>query len=293
LQAISPLIKEINKTPKDDLLQQKIANNLKIVLEYNKYYKIKENILFPMLEKQWEEFRCLNVMWSFHDDIRNNLKRLLSILMSEEFEIKEFNRLIGNVFFNMYAIIFREEKILFPFIQETISDSELNSLFAESQEIGFPYYSPKTIPNLKINSEKINSDKINLKSGNLTVEQIILIFNHLPVDITFVDENDKVQFFSTPKKRIFTRTNAVIGREVKNCHPPGSVHIVEQIVDAFRKGIKDKASFWIKMKEEYILIQYFAIRTEAGIYKGVIEVSQEISEIQSIEGEQRLLDWEK
>ena len=132
---------------------------------------------------------------------------------------------------------------------------------------------------------------INLGTGKVNVEQIKLIFNHLPVDITFVDENNKVCYFSTPPKRIFPRTTAIIGREVSNCHPPESVHVVEQIVESFRSGEKDQADFWIKMRGEYILIQYFAVRDENGNYKGVIEVSQEISGIKALEGEKRLLDW--
>ena len=293
LKTIRPLIKQINKLPEDKTLHTEIAEKLKIILNFHKYYEIKENVLFPFLEKQMEEYRCLNIMWSFHNDIRNNLKKIISNLSQKRIELKEFNRLIGDIFFNMYAIIFREEKILFPFITETVSDEILDALFAESQEIGFPFYSPQNKFDSTITAESSNPELVNLKTGNLTAEQLILIFNHLPVDITFVDENDKVQYFSTPKKRIFTRTNAVIGREVKNCHPPKSVHIVEQIVEAFRNGTKDKASFWIKMNDDYILIQYFAMRDELGNYKGVIEVSQEISEIQNITGENKLLDWEK
>jgi len=107
-----------------------------------------------------------------------------------------------------------------------------------------------------------------------------------------VDENNKVKYFSTPGKRIFPRTKGIIGRDVKNCHPPESVHVVEQIVDAFRRGEKDEASFWIKMKGEYILIRYFAVRDESGKFRGTLEVSQEISALQKITGEKRLLDWE-
>jgi DUF438 domain-containing protein len=118
-----------------------------------------------------------------------------------------------------------------------------------------------------------------------------LIFNHLPVDITFVDEQNKVKYFSSPAKRIFPRTVAVIGRDVSNCHPKESVHVVEQIVESFRKGEKSQADFWIKMRGEFILIQYFAVRDALGNYKGVIEVSQEVSEIRALEGEKRLLDW--
>jgi DUF438 domain-containing protein len=126
----------------------------------------------------------------------------------------------------------------------------------------------------------------------MTVEQIKLLFNHLPVDITFVDENDQVVYFSSPKKRIFPRSKAIIGRQVHNCHPPESVHVVEQIVDAFRNGKQEVASFWIDLKDEKLLIQYFALHDENGNYKGVVEVSQEIKAIQQLQGEKRLLDWE-
>ena len=134
--------------------------------------------------------------------------------------------------------------------------------------------------------------KIDLETGLVSIEQIKLLFNHLPVDLTFVDENNKVVYFSTPKKRIFPRTKAIIGRDVHNCHPPESVHVVEKIVESFRAGKKDVASFWINMKGQKLLIQYFAIRDEYQNYKGVVEVSQEITDIQQLKGEKKLLDWE-
>jgi PAS domain S-box-containing protein len=190
----------------------------------------------------------------------------------------------------MLAIKFREERILFPHILDTVSDNVLEKLKNEGAVFGYPYIQP----DLKIHdNESIESvsDVINLGTGKVSIEQIRLIFNHLPVDITFVDEHNKVCFFSTPPKRIFPRTISIIGREVKNCHPPESVHVVERIVESFRNGEKDQADFWIKMKGEYILIRYFAVRNEHGTYKGIIEVSQEISGIKSLEGEKRLLDW--
>ncbi|MCW3789495.1 PAS domain-containing protein, partial [Plebeiibacterium sediminum] len=160
----------------------------------------------------------------------------------------------------------------------------------EGFELGFPYIQPKRIKKDEMETA-FDDGVINLGTGKVNVEQIKLIFNHLPVDITFVDENNKVCYFSTPPKRIFPRTTAIIGREVSNCHPPESVHVVEQIVESFRSGEKDQVDFWIKMRGEYILIQYFAVHDEKGNYKGVIEVSQEISGIKALEGEKRLLDW--
>jgi hypothetical protein len=257
------------------------------------HYQIKENVLFPVIEKYLPDYRCLQVMWSFHDDIRRNLKETLQMLGAADFDLKKFNRLAGDIFFNIYAIKFREERILFPIISGIIPENELNALTGESLEIGFSFIQPETKIAENISGESDHPEEINLKTGFLTPEQIRLVFNHLPVDITYVDENNKVRYFSTPEKRIFRRTNSIIGRDVKNCHPHESVHVVEQIVEAFRKGEKDKASFWIKMKSEFILIQYFAIRDEQGNYKGVVEVSQEITEIRELKGEKRLLDdWE-
>lgn len=200
--------------------------------------------------------------------------------------------MVGDLFFNMYAIKFREERLLFPLVQEIIPEDILESLFKESLEIGFPFYQQKVISEYT-KTENPEGNLVDLETGKLTTEQIKLLFNHLPVDITFVDENDKVVYFSSPIKRIFPRTKSIIGRDVHNCHPPESVHVVEQIVRSFRNGKKDVASFWINMKGGKLLIQYFAIRDEAGKYKGVVEVSQEIAEIQSLQGEKRLLDWEE
>jgi PAS domain S-box-containing protein len=236
------------------------------------------------------EFRCLSVMWSFHDDIKRNLKLAIEQLNRQNFDLKIFNRLVGDFFFNVYAVKFREERILYPLVQEVVPEKELNSLFAESLETGFPFYTPAFIDeNVELKETEVT--RVDLETGNLSVEQIKLLFNHLPVDITFVDENDKVVYFSSPKKRIFPRTKSIIGRDVHNCHPPESVHLVEQIVESFRSGKKDLASFWINMKGQKLLIQYFAIRDENGTYKGVVEVSQEITEIQNLQGEKRLLDW--
>ncbi len=291
LKVMKPLIREVNKSSKSKKLLNDLKINLTGLHTFNNHYLIIENVLFPVLEKKWGEFRCVKVMWSFHDDIRRDLKAATRLLENGKFDLKQFNRLIGNLFFNMYAIVFREERILFPLVAETIPEETLNELFYESLEIGFPYYQPEALPERPKYGKE--SNEVDLQSGVLSPGQIRLLFNHLPVDITFVDENDKVRYFSTPEKRIFPRTKSIIGRDVKNCHPPESIHLVEQIVDAFRKGEKNVASFWIKTKGEYLLIRYIAVRDEHGNYKGVLEVSQEISEIQNISGEKRLLDWDK
>lgn len=293
LYAIRSLLKGFLQNPQDAYQKKELRIIFRDLEAFTSYYTIKENVLFPLLEKTWPNFGCLQIMWSFQDDVRKNLKDIQLLLSFPEVDIKLFNQLLGAVFFNMLGVKLRDERILFPAIQASIEEETLNQLFAESIEIGFPYYQPKITKKISAKENKsLPEGNINLGTGSLSVEQMILLFNHLPVDITFVDENNKVCFFSNPPKRIFPRTVAIIGREVHNCHPPESVHVVEQIVDAFRSGKKNDASFWIRMKGQVILIQYFALRNAEGKYKGVIEVSQEITEIQSLEGERRILDWE-
>lgn len=286
-------VKTLNNEPSNQQAQQIAARDFAAIASFETFYTIKENVLFPVLEKYWPDFRCLQVMWSFHDDIRQGLKEVQQILNTYPLQIKDFNRSIGDLYFNMLAIKQREDKLLYPHAANTIDPAHLKQLIPECNAIGFPYFQAvETKRSTKMTGDDFAEGNVDLATGGLTADQLILLFNHLPVDITYVDEHDKVRFFSDPPHRIFPRSKAIIGRDVHNCHPPESVHIVHKIIDNFKNGNKDSASFWINIKSKMIHIQYFALRNKAGTYKGVIEVSQEISGIRKLEGEQRLLDWE-
>jgi hypothetical protein len=291
LKAARPLIKMVNKGTGIPEVTEQLKDCFGRLAEMDKYYVIKENILFPLLENSWKDHRCLKVMWSFHDDIRKEIRQMNELLNDPGFSLSGFNRLAGEIFFHMNAIRFREERILFPVICRTIPGEAVNALLPQCAGIGFPYYNPEFPRENEETGQGSPADEVDLKTGILTPEQIMLIFNHLPVDITFIDEHDRVSFFSTPPDRIFPRTKAVIGRDVRNCHPPESVGIVERILDSFRRGDRDSATFWIRKGEETVLIQYFACRDGQGNYKGVVEVSQVITAIQSLTGERRILDW--
>lgn len=256
-----------------------------------RHYVVVENVIFPYLEKHWKHYRCVQLMWSFHDDIRRNLQ-IMNALLNTDFDLKDFNTLTGQIFFNINTIILREEKIIVPVLLETADAVDLNEMLKESATFGLAY--------VEINSEviagnsipgAIKGNQVHLPTGILSVEQLNLIFNHMPVDITFVNEDDEVKYFSNPSHRIFPRTPAIVGRKVQFCHPPESVHIVNRIVDSFKSGEKDVASFWLHLGPKYVLIQYFAVRNEQGKYKGTLEVSQDITEIQKLEGDRKLLDW--
>lgn len=208
-----------------------------------------------------------------------------------------FNIEIGNLFFILYGLVYKERYILFPSAVEVIDDEEWEDMKKQSFEYGFPFIERPPMDKDGMPEEKDKVVKqgqelvMKTETGELSFQQALMLFNALPVDLTYVDENNKVRFFTKPKDRIFPRSPAAIGRDVKNCHPPQSVHVVEKIIDEFRKGHKDSATFWIQMKERTILIQYFALRDSEGQYKGVLEVSQDITDIRKIQGEKRLLEW--
>lgn len=283
-------IKALNKQI-DEIHVKALKTKLIEFEQFFLHYTVIENVVFPFMEAEWKHHQCVKIMWSFHDDIRRNIRKLIEFLSNDEIDLKEFNSVCGLVFFNVNTIILREEKIIFPMMLETSTDEQLNEMLLQTIEIGLPF-APLEFHELN-NKELIFSDenKIHLPTGILTAEQFNLIFNHLPVDITFIDENDTVRFFSNPPHRIFPRTPAIIGRKVQFCHPPESVHVVEKIVNSFKTGEKDIASFWFHMGPKFILIQYFAVRNGNKEYKGTLEVSQEISDIQHINGDRKLLDW--
>jgi len=289
---IRPVIKAVlpgmNPISTEDL--SRLRNFIDSLRQYELHYIKKENILFPYIEKSFPQHGCLQLMWSFHDDFRRSLKLLASILKAENPDTREFNAELGDLFFTILPVIFREEKIVFPVSYKYISPEDWHDMLEQSVETGWCFgVSPLFMGNGKSRTGQAGLN--DLVTGSLTTEQIILMLDHLPVEMTYVDENDEVRFFSGAEHRIFPRSAAIIGRKVQNCHPPESVNVVNDIIEAFRSGIKDHADFWINMKGRFIHIRYFAIRDKNGHYKGTLEVSQDVTAIRSLSGEQRLLDW--
>ncbi len=246
-------------------------------------------------------------MWAIHDDIRALLKEVSKFLKEQRPSVKELNETIERVarpaFKMITDMIYKEENIMFPMSIETLTDEEWAEVDEQSEEIGYMVepdtgWKPTTItpevtasliqPSKADNAPTGAEAVVTFETGVLTQKQLNLLLNHLPVDITFVDEHDTVRYFSSGKERLFQRSKAIIGRQVQNCHPPDSVHIVEKILEDFRSGQKDSANFWLHLGDKYAHIQYFALRDENGNYAGTIEVSQDIQEIQQLQGEKRI-----
>ena len=208
-------------------------------------------------------------------------------------------RVLKHVIKEVTEMIFKEENILFPMALQTLTEDEWVKIAAESDEIGYCLTAPQGVWKpirhpLPIEEEKAEEVKpadgyIRFETGIVSVKQLETLLNHLPVDITFIDENDVVRYFSHGKERIFARTKAVIGRTVQNCHPPQSVHVVEELLRDFKSGAKDVEDFWIPVKDKFVYIRYFAVRDENGNYMGTLEFTQNVAGIRALEGEKRIL----
>jgi len=296
------------KAQADAEQRQKLLDSVKKLKTYDNHYLRKENLLFPFLEKYGFSGPS-NVMWGIHDDIRKGWKQIIATLESGRPDSRELALEVEKLFTPMENAIremfYKEEHILLPNALERLTDTDWRAIHAQEDEFGFSFATPGTdwprdevqkstetatiIQNTQPERNEPMSD-FPLTNGDLTIKQIDMMLKNLPVDITFVDENDTVRYYSETPGRIFKRTAAVIGRKVQNCHPPASVDKVVKIVEDFRAGKRDVAEFWIQMKGKFIHIRYFAMRDAAGAYKGTLEVSQDLTHLRELEGEKRLLD---
>ncbi len=258
------------------------------------HYVKKENLLFPLLERTWVSYRPLKVMWSLHDDIRRQLELVIGLLEQEGLTWDELKRPLGDYFFLAIGMIHKEERIVFPAAVDTVSPGEWAELHRQSFEYAFPFIAPPVPAAPEAGgtaSVAATGGLVRTPTGTLEAEQLVLLLDALPVDVTFVDHEDRVRYFSRGRDRIFPRSPAIIGRDVRNCHPPESVHVVEEILAGLRSGEKDHARFWLQLGTRFVVIEYHALRTAEGEYRGVLEVSQDASGIRALEGERRLLDW--
>ncbi len=277
---------------------QNLRNDFEKLWEIDKHYLRKENLLFPFMEK-YQITAPPKVMWGVDDEIRDAIKDVRALLSDySSVNCEQLADKAEETAVRVKEMIFKEENILFPMVMETLSEDEWFIIEEGSSEIGYSLLENvvKWKP-VKINVEKkvesageepSNNGYIKFDAGILSPEEINAVLNTLPFDMTFVDKDGTVKYFTQGKERIFARTKAIIGREVKNCHPPASVHIVEKIVEDLSYGKKDNEDFWIKMGDKFVYIRYFAVRNAKGEYLGTIEVTQDIKPIQDITGEKRL-----
>lgn len=289
-----------------------LLGRLNALFDVDKHYQRKENLVFPYLEKRGITGPP-TVMWAKHDETRGLMRRAMeevkalaaapevgsrppsaSSLHSAAVQVVE--PALGAVM----DMIQKEEKILLPMCLDTLTEAEWYAVAKQSLEYGFCLYDPPVDWNpegLTAAEEEeagggAHQGRIQLPSGTLTVDQLLGILNTVPVDMTFVDQDDVVRYFTQGEERIFPRSRAILGRKVQLCHPPSSVHMVERILNDFREGRQTRAAFWIQLHGKFIHIEYFAIRSPQGTYLGTLEVSQDLTEKRKLEGDRRLLTYD-
>ncbi len=270
------------------------------LMDIDKHYQRKEHALFSCLERHGIAGPS-KVMWAKDDDVRSLLKRLGQVLQMSSTTTGEWKPALlsaANAALNAVGeMIYKEENILFPMSLETLSEDEWAEIWSASPKYGWCIVEPSQgyVPAVSVKAESINvpqTGALMLPTGNVSLEQLVGIFGTLPLDLTFVDADDRVAFFTEGPDRVFARSKAIIGRKVHNCHPPKSVATVDQILSDFKDGRQNVAEFWINFQEKLVHVRYFAVRAGDGRYLGTVELTQDLTPLRALQGERRLLEYE-
>lgn len=304
LEKAGNLLHSLEKVPPDNLRNfiHVLLTSFNELMDIDKHYQKKEYLVFPYLEKN-EITGPPKVMWGKHDEIRDQLKGCIALLREEDLSKQDLSDALELLYFPtlkaLSDMIQKEEEILFPMCMDVLSVDDWWNVHKQTLDFGFTLYDPQVewkpegLQDLSGTEEHsdISNGSVNLPSGSFTMAELKAILNTVPVDMTFVDKNDKVKFFSQGKHRIFPRSRSIINRDVRLCHPPGSVDIVEKIIEDFRSGKESHAPFWIQIKGKFILIEYYALRDDKGEYLGTLEVSQDLTNARELKGERRILSY--
>jgi len=274
------------------------------LMDVDKHYRRKENLLFPFLETKGITGPP-TVMWGKHDETRVLLKNAIEALQnangataSELSEIIDF--VLAPASKSVTDMIMKEDEILFPMAMDELTDQEWYDVLQQTNEIGYCLFDPTEewrpadVESSAVDlHNEFSGGIVRLPSGSFSIDELTTLLNTLPVDVTFVDKYDKVKFFTQGQHRIFDRNRAILGRDVRMCHPPHSMHIVDQILNDFKNGKENSAPFWIQMGGKFIYITYLPLRDKDNNYLGTIEFSQDLTGLRALEGEQRLLSYVK
>lgn len=301
----------------EDLVQYPIIKNKWIELydqiaAFRTHLSRKQNQLYSILEQKGFD-RPTTTMWLLDDFVRDEIRDAKKLI--EEDKEEEFLARQPTIVADVRDLLQKEESVLYPTALAMITPEEFEQMRSGDYEIGFAWIDvegfqnadksvtqPTTAPDgfvselsallAKYELGGNDTDRVfDVTTGKLSLEQINLIYKHLPVDISYVDENELVRFYSDTNHRIFPRSKNVIGRDVKNCHPRTSVHLVEEIIAKFRSGEQDSVDFWINKPGVFIYIYYVAVRDAEGRFRGVLEMMQDCSRIRELQGSRTLLTW--
>ena len=284
-------------------LRRAVQGQLNDLMDVDKHYRRKENLIFPYFEKN-NLPGPPTVMWGKHDEARALLREAIEGLQAagtmNAAELGAHGRsAVTPAIDAIDEMVYKEEKILIPTALNLLGEEEWYDIYLQSDEYGYCLYDPQFewVPEgdwaRETRQPAAAGGRVQMPTGSLTVDELVAIFSALPFDLTFVDQDDEVRYFSPGKERIFDRSRAILGRKVQYCHPPKSVHVVNQILADFKAGAQQSARFWINLRRRLIYICYYAVRDAQGGYMGTLEVTQDLTEVRSLEGERRLLAYDE
>ena len=304
VEQIKGVIAELKKNADPSVYQKlvlRLRQGFNELMDIDKHYQRKENLLFSRLEVHGITGPS-KVMWAKDDEVRQLLKRTERILSQDSLTFDEVLELISTTaepaLSAVMGMIFKEENILLPMALGTLTDQDWDEIWRDSPGYGWCLvepregYRPSAPVSPPASAEVPAGRALTFPTGSLKPEELQGLFNALPVDLTFVDADDCVRFFSEGPDRIFMRSKTILGRKVQHCHPPGSVHVVQKILGDFRSGERNGAEFWINFRGKFVHIRYFAVRDTEGKYLGTLEVTQDLTHLRSLEGERRLLQYD-
>ena len=286
-------------TGKDKAWREEVKGLLASLRDVNIHYTRKEQTLFPHLERAGF-MGPSKVMWGKDDEVRELLKAAVKDLEAGTPDGALAKARLAPLVEEVDGMIFKEENILFPASMEKLKASDWVNVLRDSEEVGYAFIQkPKDVLHLVKDLEKSlvsepavdQGGRVSMPTGSFSPAELVSVLNALPMDLTFIDQDDTVRYFSAGRDRIFVRTTSIIGRKVLNCHPPKSVAVVEKILGSFKSGERDTADFWLDMGGKKVYIRYIALRGAGGKYLGTLEVTQDIAPLQKLQGQKRLLDW--
>ncbi len=266
--------------------------------EVDHHYSRKENLFFPYLEKAGIT-SVSKVMWGVDNEIRNEIKEVLHLLSQDSYEYESLQDKMKKVITKVKDMVTKENNILIPMLKENIDFYGFIKIDMASKEMNYFIHPPKepwvkdpTDEDNELSEEETetSTEEVPMDAGSLSPVEVNAIFNTVPLDMTFVDKDGIVKYFTQGEERIFDRPKTIIGRHVNMCHPPQSVHIVEEIVKRFETGESDHEDFWIQMNDAFVHIRYYAVRDKDNAFLGTLEVTQDIKPLRELSGEKRLLD---
>ena len=303
------LLKQVEQLSAQPLIKNRWLELYDELSKYRTHLSRKQNQLYSILERKGFD-RPTTTMWLLDDFIRDEIRDTRRLL--EEDKDKAFIDMQKTIVADVLDLMQKEETVLYPTSLAMITPDEFEQMKSGDREIGFawidvdkqtePAASTSAPPAAGFAAELATllgkygygtgtSELLDVSTGKLTLEQINLIYKHMPVDLSYVDENELVRFYTDTEHRVFPRSKNVIGRDVKNCHPRTSVHLVEEIIEKFRNGEQNDVEFWINKPGLFIYIYYVAVRDEQGKFRGVLEMMQDCTHIRSLEGSRTLLTW--